>query len=160
MPFGLTNHLSVFMRLMDTVLKPFVATFVVMFLEDILFYIHFVDEHLTHLWKAFSVLHEHQLYAKESKCEFFQKKIHYLGHIISDKGICMDLEKIDAILRWPQPYTLQELQMFLGVSSFYCKYICDYVEIVVPMTNQLKYQGNLLIGVLCNSQDLKSLRLL
>ena len=75
------------------------------------------------------------MYAKDSKCEFFKTEIHYLGHIISNEGIRMDLEKVDAILKWPHPRNLQELQMFLGLAGFYHKYIREYAKIVVPMTN-------------------------
>jgi hypothetical protein len=49
------------------------------------------------------VLREHQLYSKLSKCTFDQKKIHYLGHIVSEDGIAMDLEKIEVIKSWPTP---------------------------------------------------------
>jgi hypothetical protein len=49
------------------------------------------------------VLREHRLYAKLSKCIFYQKKIHYLEHIISTTGIAVDPEKIEAIRVWPMP---------------------------------------------------------
>jgi hypothetical protein len=49
------------------------------------------------------VLREHQLYAKLSKCSFYQKKIHYLGHIISEDGIGVDPEKIESIREWSAP---------------------------------------------------------
>jgi hypothetical protein len=49
------------------------------------------------------VLREHQLYAKLNKCSFYQKKIHYLGHIISEEGITMDPEKVRAIQEWQTP---------------------------------------------------------
>ena len=75
------------------------------------------------------------MYAKDSKCEFFKTEIHYLGHIISNEGIRMDPEKVDAILKWPHPGNLQELQMFLGLVGFYRKYIRDYDKIAIPMTN-------------------------
>ena len=81
------------------------------------------------------------MYAKDSKCEFFKTEIHYLGHIISNKGIQMDSKKVDAILKWPHPRNLQELQMFLGLVGFYRKYIREYAKIAIPMTNQLKAQG-------------------
>ena len=73
----------------------------------------------------------------------------------------MDLEKVDAIMRWPQPRNLQELQMFLELAGFYRKYICDYAKIAVPMTDQLKGQGKTFQwGPTQNTQVSKNLRLL
>ena len=86
----------------------------------------------------FELLRQHSLFAKESKCVFFAEKIQYLGHIISAKGMRMDPEKVEAILRWPAPKNLQELQIFLGMSGFYRQYVRDYAKISVPMTNQLQ----------------------
>ena len=81
------------------------------------------------------------MFAKESKCEFFKTEVHYLGHIISHEGIMMDPSKVEAILNWPHPNNLEKLQIYLGLASFYRKFICDYAKIVVPMTNQLKAKG-------------------
>ena len=53
----------------------------------------------------------------------------------------MDKDKVYAILRWPHPKTIKELQIYLGMASFYKKYVQDYAKISVPMTNQLKEQG-------------------
>ncbi|WP_208972667.1 hypothetical protein, partial [Escherichia coli] len=84
---------------------------------------------------VFQLLREHKLYAKESKCEFFKTEIHYLGHIITNDGIMMDPEKVEAIVKWPHPTNLTELQIFLGLVGFYRQYIKDYAKIVIPMTN-------------------------
>ena len=141
MPFGLTNAPATFMTLMDRVLRPYLGNFVVVFLDDILIYSRSEEEHLEHLRLVFELLRAHKLYAKESKCEFFKEQVHYLGHIISNKGIMMDPDKVDAIVRWPHPTNLEELQIFLGLAGFYRKFIQDYAKIAVPMTNQLKDKG-------------------
>jgi hypothetical protein len=60
------------------------------------------------------VLREHKLYAKLSKCIFYQKKIHYLGHIISADGITVDPEKIEAIRGWPNAKKCDRGQIIYG----------------------------------------------
>ena len=89
----------------------------------------------------FDLLREHKLYAKESKCDFFQTKIHYLGHVIFAQGIQMDMAKVNAILHWPHPTNLAELQIFLGLAGFYRKFVHQYARIAVPMIDQLKAKG-------------------
>jgi hypothetical protein len=73
------------------------------FLDDILIYSKSEEEHEKHLGMVLQVLREHQLYAKLIKCSFFHKKIHYLGHIISEEGIPMDPVKIRVIEGWIAP---------------------------------------------------------
>jgi hypothetical protein len=86
-PFGLSNAPIVFMCLMNGVFRKYLDKFVIVFLDDILVYSKSEEEHEHHLRMVLQVLREHQLYAKLSKCSFYQKQIHYLGHIISKDGI-------------------------------------------------------------------------
>jgi hypothetical protein len=82
---------------MNGVFRENPKKFVIVFLDDILIYSKSKEEHEQHLRMVLKVLREHKLYAKLSKCIFYQKKIKYLGHISLAKGIEVDYEKIEAI---------------------------------------------------------------
>jgi hypothetical protein len=114
-PFGLSNAPTIFMCLMNGVFREYLDKFVIVFLDDILIYSKSEEEHEKHLRMVLQVLREHKLYAKLSKCIFYQKKIHYLGHIISAKGIEVDPEKIEAIRGWPMPRNVTEVRSFMGL---------------------------------------------
>jgi hypothetical protein len=114
-PFGLSNAPTIFMCLMNGVFREYLDKFVIVFLDDILIYSKSEEEHEKHLRMVLQVLREHKLYAKLSKCIFYQKKIHYLGHIISVEGITMDPEKIEAIRGWPMPNNVTEVRSFMGL---------------------------------------------
>jgi hypothetical protein len=81
--FGFSNKPIVFMCLLNGVFRSYLDKFVIVFLDDILIYSKFEEENEQHLRMLLQVLREHQIYAKLSKCSFYQSNIHYLGHIIS-----------------------------------------------------------------------------
>ena len=82
-----------------------------------------MDTHIQHLKAEFEVLRNHQLYVKRSKCAFAQKKVDYLGHTITDKGVSMDYSKISNILQWPVPQSVKELKGFFGLTGYYRRFI-------------------------------------
>ncbi|XP_021721470.1 uncharacterized protein LOC110689028 [Chenopodium quinoa] len=106
MPFGLTNAPAVFMDLTNRIFRPYLDKFVVVFIDDILIYSKNREEHENHLRKVLSILREHQLYAKLSKCEFWLEKVAFLGHVISREGISVDPSKINAVSEWTTDYLL------------------------------------------------------
>jgi hypothetical protein len=112
-PFGMTTTPVVFMCLMNDIFKNYLYKFVIAFLDDILVYSKSVKEHEHHLRLVLQVVREHQLYAKLSKCSFYQEQFHYLGHIISEEGIEVDIEKIEAIRGWPTPINVSEIRYSL-----------------------------------------------
>ena len=91
--FGFTNSPTTFMCLMNSVLCSYLDKFVIVFIDDILTYSKNEEEHVEHLAKILRFLRENQLYAKLSKCSFFQTRVHYLGHAVSEEGIAMYLKK-------------------------------------------------------------------
>jgi hypothetical protein len=88
-----------------------------------------------HLRMVLQVLREHQLYAKLRKCSFYQKKIHYLGHITSKDGIVVDPEKIEAIREWPVPKNVIEVKSFMGLVGYYRMFIVGFSRIAHPITS-------------------------
>jgi hypothetical protein len=83
--------------------EKYLDKFVIVFLDDILIYSKYEEEHEQHLRMVLQVLREHQLFENLSKCSFYQRQIHYLGHIVSKKGIVVDPEKTNAIEECPTP---------------------------------------------------------
>ncbi|GJQ96806.1 retrotransposon-related protein [Tanacetum coccineum] len=117
MPFGLTNAPSTFQSLMNTVFKPFLRRFTLVFFDDILIYSRNEVEHLHHLECVLQVMRENTLYAKQSKCAFAISEVEYLGHVIPAKGVSTDKFKIQAMKHWPIPKTLLKKQSFLWNES-------------------------------------------
>ena len=97
--------------------------------------------HLSHLETVFQILSTNSIRVKLSKCSFGQTTIDYLGHSISKHDIAVDNFKIHAITDWPQPTSLKSLRGFLGLTSYYRKFVRNYDLIEKPLTNMLK-QGN------------------
>jgi hypothetical protein len=96
------------------------------------------EEHARHLQIVLTLLREHQLYAKFSKCTFWLEEIQFLGHVLSAKGIAVDPNKIKDILEWKPPTTVHQVRSFLGVAGYYRRFIPYFSKLVKPITSLLK----------------------
>ena len=122
-----------FQRLMESCLGELHLQYCIIYLDDIIVFSKTLEEQLARLCKVFEKLSELGLKLKPSKCKFFKRRLEYLGHIVSEKGIETNPKKIEAIQKWPIPTNITETQSFLGLCNYYRKFIKDYTKIAKPL---------------------------
>jgi hypothetical protein len=126
------------MRLMNHVLHAFIGRFVVVYFDDILIYSKEFDEHMNQLRQVLDVLRKESLYANLKRCDFCMDRIIFLGYVVSAKGIEMDGAKVKAIQEWPTPKSKTEVRSFLGLTSFYRRFVKDFSMIASSLTEIIK----------------------
>nr|KAJ0215263.1 hypothetical protein LSAT_V11C300156310 [Lactuca sativa] len=88
--------------------------------------------------EVLELLYKHELYANPGKYELGKCQIAYLGHVVSERGVAVDEEKIKAVVAWPLLSKVKELRGFLGLTGYYRKFIVRYAKIAAPLTDQLR----------------------
>ena len=135
MPFGLCNAPSTFQRLMNTIFEREINSFILVYLDDILIYSRSIEEHWDHLRIALDRLRRAKLYGRLHKCEFLKDKVDYLGFEVSQDGIHASPEKVKAVLDWPRPQSVHDIRSFLGLASYYRKFIKGFSQLAKPLTD-------------------------
>ncbi|GFY29442.1 retrovirus-related Pol polyprotein from transposon 412 [Trichonephila clavipes] len=133
MPFGLCNAPATFERLMETMLKGLTFEACLIYLDDVIIGGRTFEEHLQNIQKVLSKLRDANLKLNPSKCKFFQKEVNYLGHIISAEGVRTDPEKVSAVKNWKRLENLRELRSFLGLCTYYRKFVRGFSNIAGPL---------------------------
>ena len=138
MPFGLTNAPASFQRMINYVLRDYIDHFVIVYLDDILIYSKNMEEHKEHVRKVLQTLQDNKLLVEPEKCQFYTKKVSFLGHIITPGKVQMDPEKLKAINDWKPPKNVKEIQSFLGLANYYRRFIKNFAKIAAPLTDLTK----------------------
>ena len=137
MPFGLTNAPSVFQRLIQQVLMGLNPdsgpSFVTAYIDDILVFSDTLDDHLNHLRLVLERLKEVNLKLKPTKCRFARKEVEYLGHVLTPDGLKPNPTLVSAVREFPVPTCLKELRRFLGLASYYRRFIPRFASIAQPL---------------------------
>ena len=133
MPFGLCNAPATFERLMEKVMSGLQWEILLIYLDDIIVFGKTVTEMIERLQVVWSRLRQAGLKLKPSKCHLFQKSVAYLGHIVSADGVATDPSKVQAIAKWPVPKCVKDVRSFLGLASYYRRFIRGFAEIASPL---------------------------
>ena len=137
MPFGLCNAPSVFQRLMNRVVSELNPSngkeFVSVYIDNLLVYSKTLSEHLIHLSKVLGRLREVNLMLKPGKCHFARKEVQYLGHVLTPDGVKPNQDLVKAVECFPAPKDLKGVRRFLGMSSYYRKFIPQFSKVAEPL---------------------------
>ncbi|UYV63183.1 K02A2.6-like [Cordylochernes scorpioides] len=133
MPFGLCNAPATFERLIELVLKGLTWKTCLVYLDDIMVMGRTFEEHLRNLQEVFDRFRANNLALNPKKCQLFQKSVKFLGHIVSTEGIRTSDDKVFAIKNWPEPRNKHELQSFLGLCTYYRRFVEGYADIAAPL---------------------------
>uniref|UniRef100_A0A5S6QWK9 RNA-directed DNA polymerase n=1 Tax=Trichuris muris TaxID=70415 RepID=A0A5S6QWK9_TRIMR len=141
MPFGLSNAPATFQRLMGNVLAGLLGTKCLVYLDDIIVFSTTEAEHLSRLKEVMGRIHAAGLKVKPSKCKLMRREVLYLGHVVSEKGIAVDETKCEAVTGWPTPRNDHELRQFLGLASYYGRFVKGFADLASPLYELLRKEN-------------------
>ena len=144
MPFGLRNAPAVFQRLMQQVVSSLNPEsgpdYVSVYLDDILVFSRSLEDHLEHLQRVISRLKDVGLKLNPAKCYFVRSELEYLGHLVTRNGLKTSPRLVEAVQEFPTPTNIQDVRRFLGLSSYYRRFIQNFARIARPL-HQLTCKG-------------------
>lgn len=141
MPFGLSNAPATFQAYINQALIGLVDVICVIYLDDILIFSENTGEHKDAVRQVLDRLRTHRLYANLKKCAFSTSEVEFLGFIVGPKGIRMDPSRVSTVVDWPMLSSIKDIQVFLGFTNFYRRFIESYSRIAGPLTDMLRTTG-------------------
>lgn len=138
LPFGLCNAAQTQQRLMDAILGPKYEPNIFVYLDDIIIVSSTFEHHIQLLKDVHRALREANLTVNFKKCEFFKPQLRYLGFVVDKEGIRTDEAKVSTMLNYPRPTNTTEVKRFLGMCSWYRRFVAHHATLIAPLNDLLK----------------------
>lgn len=138
LPFGLCNAAQTQQRLMDAILGPKYEPNIFVYLDDIIIVSSTLEQHIQLLKDVHRALEEANLTVNFDKCEFFKPKLKYLGFVVDKEGIRTDESKVSTMLNYPRPANTTEVKRFLGMCSWYRRFVAHHATLISPLNDLIK----------------------
>ena len=137
--FGLTNLLATFQAMMNELLRDLINTGkVVAFIDDVIIGIETEEGHNELVAEVIRRLEENDLYVKPEKCKWKVREVGFLGVVIGPEGIKIEEEKVKGVLEWLMPKYVKDVQKFLGLVNYYCRFIEGFASIARSLHDMVK----------------------
>ena len=133
MPFGLCNAPATYQRAMQGILAGLIGHGCLVYIDDILVYSRTFEAHLETLRAVLHRCWAAGILLKADKCSFGRGETEYLGHVISSEGVRQDPKKMEKLRRYPIPTDKRSVRAFLGLASYYRRFVKDFARIAAPL---------------------------
>ena len=142
-PFGMKNSGATFQRTMELALNGLQWYICIIYIDDVIVFAKTFDEHIERLKLIFERLRQANLRLKPKKCELMKRQVTFLGHKVCANGISPDPSNVAKIINWPIPKNATEVKQFLGLCSYYRKYVKNFSSVAKPLNDLTKSDSNL-----------------
>src|SRR5712671_150219 len=157
MPFGLCNAPSTFQSMINGIFRDLLDEGVIAYLDDILIYSEDEESHIDLVRRVMERIRKAKLCVSINKSVIHQCEVVFLGHHISENGISMTSEKVEAVKSWPVPRNVKDVQAYLGFANFYRRFIQGFSKVCKPLTDltrrALPLHGPLYMRMLSSSSN-------
>ena len=139
--FGLRNSAQAFQKIMQQILAPVLNHNVIIYIDDILIMSETFEQHMEIVSKVLQLLMKYRIKVKVNKCEWFQKQVVFLGHVINEDGIKKSPEYVEKVLKVERPETVKQMRKFLGLVNFQRKFVKDCSVLMKPLSEWMNGKG-------------------
>ncbi|XP_037806852.1 uncharacterized protein LOC119600595 isoform X1 [Lucilia sericata] len=146
-PFGLSNSPGVFQRHVNAIFRDLTREGIALpYIDDIIIPAKDEEEALLNLKRVLDISKDYGLDINIKKCNFLMKKIQFLGHVIENQHVSPSVEKTIAMVNYPAPMNVKQLERFLGLAGYFRKFIPNFSIIAKPLTDLKKQNAKFVFG--------------